>query len=405
MSDRQCGLPSTPTSTGAQPDVRPSRSPSTTGPKPGFPALLFPLIFLFYGCGDGSVADRGELDGDAAPQPEASPRPVPDTALEAAFRAIAAELPGEIGIAALHLQRELVAFHEPDRPFPLASVAKLPVAYAALRRPDVEGSASARVAATDRAPGDTPFRAGVEVSVARLVERSLAHSDNTASDVLLRLAGGPEAVAHTLRELGIDGLRVDRSMKQIFAAWRGVGDAEGVEGLTLAELDRRAAAVPPAARAEAQSLFGGDPRDTGSARGTLELLVALHEGRGLMPEDRELVLQGMRGAVTGPNRIRAGVPEGAAVAHKTATLGRWTHDVGIISLPDGAGDVALVVLIGSDAPLAARERAIASAARAVWQRHAEAEPPAGAAGSRSPSPASRSGVPNPPEAERHLRRE
>jgi beta-lactamase class A len=54
------------------------------------------------------------------------------------------------------------------------------------------------------------------------------------------------------------------------------------------------------------------------------------------------------------------------VAHKTGTIGGTTNDVGIISLPDGAGHVAIAVFVkASEKEIPARERAIAEVARAV----------------------------------------
>jgi beta-lactamase class A len=222
--------------------------------------------------------------------------------------------------------------------FPLASVYKVPIAYAALTSGHADPADTVTVLADDRAPGETPVTPGEAVPVARLVERSLAHSDNTASDVLLRLAGGPAAVTARMHDLGIRDIRIDRSMSAVFQAWRGEGAAAFVQ----------------------------DPRDTGTADAVAALLAAIHRGQTLDAEARRVILESLRGAVTGPNRIRAGVPDGTAVAHKTGTLGPLTHDVGIVSLPDGLGDVALAILIRSDAPLAAREEVMATVSRTVW---------------------------------------
>jgi beta-lactamase class A len=297
--------------------------------------------------------------------------PVRDSILEAALREAAAGIEGEVGVAVLHLQRDVHASLNNDRRFALASVYKLPVAYAALQHGHVDPADSVSIASADRAPGDTPFAPGMTVPVARLVERSLAHSDNTASDVLLRLAGGPAEVSRRIHAVGAPDVRVDRSMRRIFAEWRGVSDLEGHEDWGLAELDTRAAAVPPRARQEAQAAFVADGRDSGTAEGMVTLLAALHRGEELRPAARQVLIEALHGAMTGPNRIRAGVPAGGTVAHKTGTLGPLTHDVGIITLPAGRGDVALAVLIQSDAPLSAREGVIAAMARAVWARFAE----------------------------------
>jgi beta-lactamase class A len=54
------------------------------------------------------------------------------------------------------------------------------------------------------------------------------------------------------------------------------------------------------------------------------------------------------------------------VAHKTGTIGGTTNDVGIITLPDGAGHVAITVFVkSSEKEVSVRERTIAEVARAV----------------------------------------
>jgi beta-lactamase class A len=275
-------------------------------------------------------------DDDAQP---ALAAPVRDTGLEAELRELAEAFDGDVGVAVRHLQRRRAADLNGDRAFPLASIAKLPIAYAALRQGQAGPIDSVTVTAADRAPGETRFAAGTVAHISQLVERSLANSDNTASDVLLRLAGGPAEVTRFVADLGVAGVRVDRSMHQVFSDWRQAG---------------------PAA-------FVRDERDTGTAAGIVALLAALHRGDALDSAEREVILHGLRSAVTGPDRIRAGAPPGASVAHKTGTLGPMTHDVGIITLADG-GEVALAVLIRSDAPVPARERLIAAVARAVAAR-------------------------------------
>ena len=59
-------------------------------------------------------------------------------------------------------------------------------------------------------------------------------------------------------------------------------------------------------------------------------------------------------------------PEATPVAHKTGTIGGTTNDVGIITLPGGAGHVAIAVFVKASAKeVPARERAIAEISRAV----------------------------------------
>jgi len=60
------------------------------------------------------------------------------------------------------------------------------------------------------------------------------------------------------------------------------------------------------------------------------------------------------------------LPEVTVVAHKTGTIGGTTNDVGIITLPDGAGHVIVTAFVkDSTRPVPEREKAIAEVARAA----------------------------------------
>ena len=69
---------------------------------------------------------------------------------------------------------------------------------------------------------------------------------------------------------------------------------------------------------------------------------------------------------SGERRLKGKLPEGTAVAHKTGTIGRTTNDVGIVTLPDGAGHVIVVAFVKeSELDVPEREDAIAEVARAA----------------------------------------
>lgn len=77
---------------------------------------------------------------------------------------------------------------------------------------------------------------------------------------------------------------------------------------------------------------------------------------------------------TGKRRLRAGLPAGTRIAHKTGTFQRQvTNDAGVIALPGKSGHVVVVVLIkGSSLALETQEDAIAQVARAVYEHFASA---------------------------------
>jgi beta-lactamase class A len=82
---------------------------------------------------------------------------------------------------------------------------------------------------------------------------------------------------------------------------------------------------------------------------------------------RATLLPVMERSTTGLMRIRGRLPEGTIVADKTGTLAGTAYDVGVITLPDGKGCIALVVFVkGSEAPIKTRERVIADIARLVY---------------------------------------
>jgi beta-lactamase class A len=313
-----------------------SSSVGQTAPRTRSTLLGAALLIVLAGC-EARAPDAPAADVDVV-----APALLRDTALERGLGEAAAELDGVVGVAALHLERRVQASLNGERRFALASVGKLPIAYAALASGAVAPTDTVAVKPGDIAPGATPFRAGAAAVVSELVERSIAYSDNTASDVLLRIAGGPAEVDRQLRELEVTDVRIDRSMREIFAAWRGGVEASFLES----ELD------------------------TGTPTGVVALLAALHHGERLTPAARRLLLTALEGSVTGPNRLRAGAPAGSVTGSKTGTLGPLTHDAGLITLPEGGGTIALVVLVRSDATLPARERTIAALARVVAEHFA-----------------------------------
>ena len=113
------------------------------------------------------------------------------------------------------------------------------------------------------------------------------------------------------------------------------------------------------------------------------LLVKLQKNQVLSKASTKLVIKMMQNCRTGRSRIRGLLPGGVKVAHKTGTwaiqeveylrypaskkLFRFASDVGIITLPNNKGHVAIAVYVksksASDYP---RSRSIALASRAIY---------------------------------------
>jgi beta-lactamase class A len=61
------------------------------------------------------------------------------------------------------------------------------------------------------------------------------------------------------------------------------------------------------------------------------------------------------------------LPAGTEVAHKTGSLGGTTNDVGIVTLPEEGGHMAIAIFVKSSSQeVSLRERTIAEIARAAY---------------------------------------
>ncbi len=297
----------------------------------------------------------------AAPPAPARPAPCGAEEVDARLAGIAARADARVGVAAVHLQTGRVAGHDAEKRFPMASTVKVPMAMQLLSRVERGGGGLGQrvmVSEGDAVPGPGLLaprirRGGMALPVRWLLDLMLTESDNTASDVVLGLAGGVPAVREYLRARGIAGMTVDRPIRDLLAAVFGAGGAPGpLEG-------RRAAAAG----------FLGDARDTTTPAAMVQLLAALARGEALGPAGTALLLDIMRRCATGPDRLPALLPAGTRVAHKTGWLDvGLVADVGVVELPGGRGTVALAVyVLGEPYREAEYARVIAEAAQAVCE--------------------------------------
>lgn len=250
----------------------------------------------------------------AAAQPawaQSSPRL---QSLEQRLAAMAAENPGEYGIAALDLATgETISFNG-NETFPMASTMKIAVAAAYLGEVDAGRRTLDDVIAGTSALG--------------LMDAMIVRSDNRATDLLMVSLGGPAAIDAWLRTHSLAGIRVDRTIAQLLRARRDLRDV----------------------------------RDSSTPNAMLGLLRLIDSGAALKPQSRYLLLDMMRRCATGSNRIRGILPPGATVEHKTGTLSGYTGDVGFLTTPTGRRiAVAFFARGGSNRPAV-----IATAARAIY---------------------------------------
>jgi beta-lactamase class A len=330
---------------------------------------------LLAACGSGDASESMPADSLAA---TAGSEPMRiDTTLNDSLRRIESRSGGQLGFAAIHLESGWRTVYGGEETYPLASVAKLPMAITFLRMVDsghYRLDTVVRLTRDDHRPGASRVykramrdSAGA-ISLHTLLEAMLAESDNTASDYILRLAGGP-AVAHDLmRRIGLPSVDISSYEGELILKWAGVDPLSSDSAWTRDRMYAKIQEAGKEAWEAAQARLVDDPQDAAPPEPIARLLVAIARRRILSPAMTDTLLAIMSRAVTGKGRLPGMLPPGTPVAHKTGTIGSVANDVGIITLPNGE-HVAIAALVkGSKLGVRARDRAIAAAAQLVYRR-------------------------------------
>lgn len=177
--------------------------------------------------------------------------------------------------------------------------------------------------------------AGVDVPLQTLLQMTVSLSDNTAADILLRLAGGPNVVSDYIASLGVTGFHL---------------------------MDEERALHHDVAL---------QYRNWFEPQGAVQLLRRINDHSPLTAEHTGLLLEWMRPS-TPTKRLQGDLPSGTSVAHKSGTsdvdngVAHATNDIGLIALPDGRQLAIAVFVTDSTADLVTREKVIAQIGRAAY---------------------------------------
>lgn len=317
----------------------------------------------------------------AVPVPLPAPtRPAPP-ALVAAVNALGGGFQGKVGIAVRSIDEGWVVGHAMDQRMPQQSVSKLWVALTTMNAID-EGKLSLTTPVTITRSDLTLFHQPIaylmkdgvfKTTVGDLLRRALTLSDNTANDKLLNLAGGPVAVRDFIASRGLGNIRFGPGERLLQAKTAGLPwKQEYSQGNAFAQARAR---LDPNVRRAAYQAYVADPPDGAGAGAIADALARLRHGMLLTPQSTNWLLDTMSHTRTGRARLRAALPAGWSVAHKTGTgqdLGGRTagfNDVGILTAPDGKS-YAVAVMIGDTArPVPERQQLIQTVVSAIVAVH------------------------------------
>ncbi len=288
-------------------------------------------------------------------------------------------VPGTVGVYAQHTETGQAIGMNADVHFPMASAFKFPIAIRVLSLVDQGELALDQMIAvrpSDLCPGSGMiqsllYQPGLVLSVQNLIELMLVISDNTACDVLLRLAGGPPAVTGYLISQGVAGIRVDRYTKHMVADKFGITGLPGGDDWDLGRFQQVYDQLTLEEKQNAAQQFSMDERDTMTPAGMVHLLMAVFTGDMLAPGSRDLLRNSMQRCQTGVGALKGMLTPDIAVAHKTGALAEVVaNDIGMIALPSEAGQIAIAVSIKSKEavsdPASICQKTIAQIARATF---------------------------------------
>ena len=206
------------------------------------------------------------------------------------------------------------------------------------------------------------------------MKNALSLSDNTANDRLLWTVGGPDHVRGFLREREVGGIRFGPGERLLQSQVAGM--TWSPELAVGRNFEQARARLPREVREAALNRYVGNPLDGATPGGIARGLARLAKGELLSPESTRLLLEIMGKSRSGPMRLKAGVPPGWKVYHKTGTgqelgsLATGYNDVAVFKAPDGAYYGVAVMIGATRQPIRARMEMMQSVSRAVARYHA-----------------------------------
>jgi beta-lactamase class A len=274
--------------------------------------------------------------------------------LKSEIQKVVHNIPATFGVAIKYLEAGEQVLLNTDRTYQLASVFKIPVLVTAMQQIDAgRFSLDDRIELTDAnkvmPSGILSFlREGLQPTVEDLLMLMIVVSDNTATDMVLDLIGGPQAVNTSLRQLGFseDDINITMSVRDLLedvfgtskpllkrsemVSWireRGVN----FEGAVYQEGSTTNVATPRAINRLNEMIFRGQVASREACDKALDIL--LHQTL----NDRL------------PRQLPPDNPD-VKIAHKTGTIFGVRNDSGIIYVADDV-HVAVTILTREEGKL------------------------------------------------------
>ncbi|WP_245950784.1 class A beta-lactamase [Chitinophaga dinghuensis] len=239
-----------------------------------------------------------------------------------------------------------------DLRLPMQSVYKFPISMAVLDQVDKGRLTLHQPIKIEKADlttdGVSPLRdkypnGGVSLTIDELLDYNIRSSDGSACDILLKVLGGPAAANKYIHQLGIKDINIATTEE-----------------------------------AQVQQNDAKTQYKNWCTPSAMTLLLEKFYLKPLLSDSSKRYLYHLM-ATSGPGkrRLKAQLPAGTEIAHKTGTswtiegITAATNDAGIITLPNGKHVAITVFVSDAKASEAEREGTIAAIAKAVWDAYSK----------------------------------
>ncbi|WP_185288648.1 class A beta-lactamase, subclass A2 [Chryseobacterium lactis] len=177
----------------------------------------------------------------------------------------------------------------------------------------------------------------MNLTLDQLLRYTVSHSDNNGCDILLNILGGTQTVQKFIKQQGIKDFTIKVNEQQM-------------------------------------SSFDKFYLNTTTPLATTVILEKFYNGKVLKKETTKYLYRIMVETSRGLTWMKAGLPEGTELAHRTGISSRnddnmraAMNDVGIVTLPNGKHYILSVYLKNITEEMKDTEKIIADISRAVWE--------------------------------------
>jgi beta-lactamase class A len=271
--------------------------------------------------------------------------------------------------------RKEISFNADDA-FPMASVAKVAVGAltcARIKEGTLTPTERIPIRRSLLAPGFArspmdhlfyvPFDTHRNETVARLMAFMIRRSDNSSTDALLHRLGGVSAVDRHLQQLGVHGIYLNRTFRELVAFYYGFdlpAERPPHFGQVIGAIARLM--HPFNSREKAEQALIDSRQDCCTPRGMTDLLFMVATQEKYAP-----LYLNMQQCSGGLGRIRRGLSACrstiASFGHKTGGMGGIANDAGIVKFKDGSFAAICIMTCLANTRMESRNEQIAAATK------------------------------------------